>query len=228
MSEPLDYLRRLLVEVFSQTFRFSREQGFPLLVSVVALVLQVVYRTSMSTDFRGNVLAIIWSFAFAIGVYFFTQLVRAPFTLDLRRRGEIAARDEAIRRLALEPVEVEIQMMYASNPLPNRAHVTVRLDFRIRTGADAVTVHQWAIRSPTFPSLVGTIESVHSLVSGQPSVQRSIRIAEHDVAEINLTCSFYGKPKEEMFESNAVWQLQFEDANHSSYMTNIGGDCWRL
>ena len=216
MSAILDYLKRLFVEVFDRALKRSWAQVFPTSVALTTLVLKVYFGASMSTDFRRNMLATLWSLPIAIGAYFLAQIPFAIFALDRRRA-------DTIRRLTLEPVKVEIQRMYLSNPAPmNQTHVSLRLDFRVRTGANAVTLCDWVIKSPTFPAFTGMIESVHSLIDRQASVHRTIRIEANDVAEINLTCSFYGKKKEEM--RDATWQLYFEDAGHSPYVESIPRD----
>jgi hypothetical protein len=170
------YLKRLSVEVAEQTFKFGRAQVFPFFAALATLVLQVVYRTSMSTNFRGNALATAWPYIIALGAYVLAQIIRAPLALDGQRADEI----EKLKKQLGDGVSVIFEQITFRQPLPSTQNATMVVHLLLKTGDSPATVHDWELRSQAKPALKPVVANILGL--GKHVAGWTIRLDAHDQA----------------------------------------------
>lgn len=154
-----NYLWRLCAEIADQTFQSGRAQIFPFFAALATLVFQVVFGTTMSTDFRGNMLATAWPYIIAFGAYVLAQIVRAPLALDRERADEI----ENLKKQLGDGVSVTFERITFRQPRPNVRNLTMVIELLLRTGDSPATVHDWALRSKASPQLQPVVANVLGL-----------------------------------------------------------------
>jgi len=217
MADTLDYLRRLLAEILSQTFKQGREQFFPLGIALTTLVLQVYFRTSMSTDFHGNMLATVWPYVIAFAAYILAQIVRAPLALDRQRAKQIQDLDVQV----VKKPEITFEELRFQHPMPNSRYVNILVRMSIRTGESPATLSGWALRSQMKPEL--KLLAVHLIGLGKHVGGFSTRLESHDSSSGHITFDLIGPAQaseDELKDPRNQWKLEFSDA-HNKYSERI-------
>jgi hypothetical protein len=218
-----NYLSRLCAEVADQTFKSGRAQIFPLFAAFATLVLQVVFRTSMSTDFRGNMLATVWPYMIAFAAYVLAQIVRAPLALDRQRADEI----EQLKKQLGDVVSVKFEQITFRQPTPNLRNVTMVIQLLLRTGDSPATMHDWTLRSQAKPELKPVLSNILGL--GKHAGGWTIRLDEHDQAHGSIFFDFSGlaqRSEDELRNTENGWILEFTDA-HRNYAERIPDSLFR-
>jgi hypothetical protein len=217
-----NYLRRFLREVVRQAFQFSKENVWPQVIAVATFLFQVVFRTSSSTDFHGNMLATLWAFIAALGVYIVVQIVRAPLVLDRQRADEI----ENIKKRLGNGVSVRFEQISFRYPTPNVRNVTMVVQLLLRTDDSPATVHDWALRTQAKPNLKSVVTNILGL--GKHIAGWTIRLDAHDQAYGSIFFDFTGSQQsEEELRNTSGWILEFTDA-HRTYSEAIPDSLFKL
>jgi hypothetical protein len=212
-----NYLWRFVREVVRQAFQFSKDNVWPQVIAVATFLFQVVFETSSSADFHANVLATLWAFGFAFGVYIIVQIIRAPMVLDRQRAEQI---QEIAGRLG-DPVSVEFRSITFEHAVADRRSSRMRLDMVIRTSDSPATLAEWSLRSQKNPELKPLLAHIWGL--GRHVGGNTIRLDDHDHQGGAILFDLVGQAQaseDEARDANHKWTFEFRDA-HRSYAIEI-------